>query len=132
MMISARCLAFVAPCGHGQGLDSVTALSLCENLKGLGESGRTTVVCTIHQPQYKLFALFDNLILLKSGDIVYLGSNESVLPFFLKAGFKCPEHTNPADFLLDCITPQLGEDRKIAQDKADKLRSHLKPTEVST
>jgi len=40
--------------------------------------------------------MFDNLILLKSGKIVYLGSNEAVLKFFAKAGFECPEHENPA------------------------------------
>jgi ATP-binding cassette, subfamily G (WHITE), member 2 len=30
-------------------------------------------VCTIHQPQSKIFHLFDNLILLKAGDIAYQG-----------------------------------------------------------
>lgn len=47
------------------GLDSVTALSLCEKLKELADSGKTTVVCTIHQPQSKIFKLFSNLILLR-------------------------------------------------------------------
>jgi hypothetical protein len=28
-------------------------------------------VCTIHQPQSKIFALFDSLTILKAGDILY-------------------------------------------------------------
>ncbi|KAJ1628748.1 P-loop containing nucleoside triphosphate hydrolase protein [Pavlovales sp. CCMP2436] len=49
------------------GLDSVTALSLVRSLRALSDSGACTIVCTIHQPQAKIFALFDNLFLLKSG-----------------------------------------------------------------
>lgn len=47
------------------GLDSVTALSLTRSLKQLAESGECTVVCTIHQPQTKIYQLFDDLMLLK-------------------------------------------------------------------
>ena len=31
------------------------------------------VICTIHQPQNKIFNLFDNLILMKHGEIIYNG-----------------------------------------------------------
>jgi ATP-binding cassette subfamily G (WHITE) protein 2 len=48
------------------GLDSVTALSLCTLLRDLAHSGQCTVVTTIHQPQTKIFQMFDDLILLKS------------------------------------------------------------------
>lgn len=43
------------------GLDSVTALSLCLQLKALANSGACTIICTIHQPQSKIFDLFDKL-----------------------------------------------------------------------
>ncbi|KAI9091503.1 P-loop containing nucleoside triphosphate hydrolase protein [Phlyctochytrium arcticum] len=59
------------------GLDSVTALLLCETLKKLAASGLCTVVCTIHQPQSRIFQLFDDLLLLKSGKIVYYGSMDA-------------------------------------------------------
>ena len=112
------------------GLDSVTALSLCTKLKGLAASGRTTVVCTIHQPQSKLFALFDNLILLKSGDIVYSGKAAEAITFFEKTGFPCPPRTNPADHLLDVITPGLGEDAEVAKAKGEKLRKYFKAEDI--
>jgi ATP-binding cassette subfamily G (WHITE) protein 2 len=59
------------------------------------------VVCTIHQPQSKIFRLFQNLVLLKAGQIVYMGPSESALHFFEGLGYKCPEYENPADYFLD-------------------------------
>ena len=90
------------------GLDSVTALIVCKKLKDLGDSGKCTVVCTIHQPQSKIFDLIDFLILLKEGNIVYQGASNAALGFFEKAGFICPSLTNPADFLLDIISPPVS------------------------
>ena len=53
------------------GLDSVTALSLVRSLKRLSDGGHCTIVCTIHQPQAKIFHQFDRLLLLKAGVIIY-------------------------------------------------------------
>ncbi|CAF3733578.1 unnamed protein product [Rotaria sp. Silwood1] len=55
------------------GLDSVTALDLVHTFHSLAH-GRSpekvvTIVCSIHQPQSKIFYLFDSLILLKQGNI---------------------------------------------------------------
>ena len=59
------------------GLDSVTALDLLHTLHALAH-GRTqakavTIVCSIHQPQAKIFNLFDSIVLLKAGHIMYQG-----------------------------------------------------------
>ncbi|CAM9989954.1 unnamed protein product, partial [Phaeothamnion confervicola] len=89
------------------GLDSVTALSLCMSLKAL--TVRCTVICTIHQPQSKIFNLFDNLILLKAGAIVYQGPTDQALAFFEANGFPCPALTNPADHLLDSMAADIND-----------------------
>lgn len=68
------------------GLDSTTALSLMSTLKDLCERGVCTVVCTIHQPQTKIFQLIDNLLLMKKGDIVYQGACASAENYFAEAG----------------------------------------------
>ncbi|KAG6557885.1 hypothetical protein Mapa_000062 [Marchantia paleacea] len=107
------------------GLDSVTALSLCSLLRKIAEERQCTVVCTIHQPQAKIFNLFQSLIILKAGKLIYQGSASGVLKFFEDSGFPCPEFTNPADHLLDVITPALSSDKPMMQANEDKLRSHF-------
>ena len=88
------------------GLDSSTSLAVMTALKELSDLGECTVVCTIHQPQEKIFFLFDNLILMKSGDIVYQGSCRKSLRFLETLGMPCPQGTNPADHLLEVISPK--------------------------
>ena len=48
------------------GLDSKTAEDVIRVLQELGHRGRT-VVCTIHQPSYMVFSMFDKLVLLCAG-----------------------------------------------------------------
>jgi ATP-binding cassette subfamily G (WHITE) protein 2 len=103
------------------GLDSVTALSLCTLLRDIAHSGQCTVVTTIHQPQSKIFYMFDDLILLKAGRIVYYGATGDVTDFFSEAGFPCPNQTNPADHILDVITAQTQEQKESVEQAENKL-----------
>lgn len=59
------------------------------------------------------------------GQLIYQGSASGVLKFFEDSGFPCPEFTNPADHLLDVITPALSSDKPMMQANEDKLRSHF-------
>ncbi|CAF1013506.1 unnamed protein product, partial [Adineta ricciae] len=98
------------------GLDSVTALDLLHTLHaiahGKSQEKAVTIVCSIHQPQSKIFNLFDSLTLLKSGNIIYQGPRKQAMEVFRAAGFPCPLYTNPADHLLDVITPAKTGDRE--------------------
>ena len=85
------------------GLDSFSALGVVENLLELAVTGGTTVLCTIHQPSSEIFNLFQNVILMKSGRVVYSGSVKALPPYFESFGFSLPPHTNPADFVLSVI-----------------------------
>jgi len=83
---------------------------VCQTLKKLSSAGHCTVICTIHQPQQKIFELFDNLILLKKGKIVYLGDCAKSVNFLSAVGLPCPPGVNPADHLLDIISPAKNND----------------------
>ena len=65
------------------GLDSVTALDLLRTFHalahGTSQDKAVTIVCSIHQPQSKIFNLFDSLILLKAGNIIYQGPRERAM-----------------------------------------------------
>eukprot|EP00762_Andalucia_godoyi_P006405 ANDGO_02927.mRNA.1 ABC transporter G family member 22 len=114
------------------GLDSSTALSLMESLQDLAHSGTCTVVCTIHQPQTKIFSLFDDLLILHKGQVLYHGPANEVLAFYASAGFDCPDHTNPADFVLDVINAVKPEDAIVADANAKKIITNGKRPTVSS
>ena len=60
-----------------------------------------TIIFSIHQPRYSIFSLFDTLYLVAAGYCVYHGPAQKVLEFFDSVGYRCEEHNNPADFVLD-------------------------------
>eukprot|EP01126_Amoeba_proteus_P060970 TRINITY_DN8131_c0_g1_i35.p1 TRINITY_DN8131_c0_g1~~TRINITY_DN8131_c0_g1_i35.p1 ORF type:complete len:617 (-),score=126.37 TRINITY_DN8131_c0_g1_i35:111-1895(-) len=105
------------------GLDSVSALSLCTRLKQIVDAGECTIICTIHQPQAKIFKLFDNLVLLAKGKIVYLGPANKVLKHFAAVGHPCPVHENPADHLLSVVSPVFGADKDTPEPDFKKMTS---------
>ena len=81
------------------GLDSYSAYSLVCNLKDLASTGRT-VITTIHQPSSEILGLFDDLIILHQGKIVYQGEMKNLVNYFSGMGYKCPEYSNPTDYLF--------------------------------
>ncbi|RDX60606.1 ABC transporter G family member 15, partial [Mucuna pruriens] len=84
------------------GLDSASAFFVVQTLRSVARDGRT-VISSIHQPSSEVFALFDDLFLLSSGETVYFGEAKSAIEFFAEAGFPCPRKRNPSDHFLRCI-----------------------------
>jgi ABC-type multidrug transport system ATPase subunit len=103
------------------GLDSFTAFSVIEKLKSLTSQNNIhrTIVSTIHQPSSQMFYLFDKLIFLQDGKILYNGDISSVVGYFKGLGFPCPEYTNPADFLFLTVC------NKFAVNETEKLHPEL-------
>lgn len=99
------------------GLDSTTALSVCEALKNLTMIGECTIVCTIHQPQPKIFNLFDNIVLMKRGTIVYQGSINKLDKFLERIGHPLPNDLAMADHILEVIAPSVEDERIDEQGK---------------
>eukprot|EP00736_Rhodelphis_marinus_P006758 Rmarinus@m.23187 len=95
-------VAIMGPSGAGKsGLDAVIALELMETMKKVAMDHRT-ILSTIHQPSVDLFMLFNNVVLLSQGRLVYFGPPRSVVEYFSKSPhqFILAEHENPADFIL--------------------------------
>ena len=82
------------------GLDAFTARHVMQTLQHLAHKGRTVVV-SIHQPRYDVFALLDDVILLSRGHLIWSGSSSDMLKHFEALNYPCPALTNPADFILD-------------------------------
>lgn len=84
------------------GLDSASAFFVVQTLRNIARDGRT-IISSIHQPSSEVFALFDDLFLLSSGETVYFGEAKMAIEFFAEAGFPCPSRRNPSDHFLRCV-----------------------------
>lgn len=82
------------------GLDSTTAQRILTTIKRLANSGRT-IITTIHQPSSRLYHMFDKVVLLSEGSLIYNGPASTALEYFSAIGFSTSVTVNPADLLLD-------------------------------
>ncbi|CAG8499765.1 4595_t:CDS:10 [Paraglomus occultum] len=83
------------------GLDAYNAYNVIECLVTLARNYNRTVICTIHQPRSNIFMLFDHLLLLAGGYMVYSGEVNECAEYFESIGHKCPPGFNLADYLVD-------------------------------
>ncbi|ORY79351.1 hypothetical protein BCR35DRAFT_291656 [Leucosporidium creatinivorum] len=83
------------------GLDSYNAFNVVESLVQLARTYKRTVVFTIHQPRSNIVALFDKLVLLASGKLIYSGKADACQDYFKGIGWPCPPGFNIADYLID-------------------------------
>lgn len=90
------------------GLDSLASTQCIQLLKKLALEGRT-VICTIHTPSALIFELFDYIYALASGQCIYQGSSDNLVPFLSSLDLVCPSTYNPADFLLEIANNDYGE-----------------------
>lgn len=93
------------------GLDSYNAQNVVQSLHTLAQRYKRTVIFTIHQPQSNIVALFDRLVLLAKGQMVYSGEARKVKTHFETVGYECPEGWNTADWLIDLTVDAAGEHR---------------------
>ncbi|KAK7261881.1 hypothetical protein RIF29_28204 [Crotalaria pallida] len=83
------------------GLDSSTTFQIVSSMRQYVHILNGTAVISLLQPAPETYDLFDDIILISEGYVVYHGPREYVLDFFESMGFKCPERKGVADFLQE-------------------------------
>ncbi|KAI4316280.1 hypothetical protein L6164_024275 [Bauhinia variegata] len=83
------------------GLDSSTTFQIINSIRQSIHILNGTALVSILQPAPETYELFDDIILVTDGQIVFQGPRENVLEFFESMGFKCPERKGVADFLQE-------------------------------
>jgi len=97
------------------GLDSSLAEDLMRLMKALARSRRMMIVCAIHQPSLRIYNMFDSVLLLHHGRVVYSGrAGETIQKYFGYLGVVPLPQENPLELYMreiqdDTKGPQLIE-----------------------
>ncbi|KAF1329408.1 Atp-binding protein, partial [Globisporangium splendens] len=88
------------------GLDSAATFDIITTQRSIAKKFRKTIVIALLQPSPEVFALFDDVMILNEGHVMYHGPREQIVGYFRDLGFVCPPRRDVADFLLDLGTEQ--------------------------
>lgn len=83
------------------GLDSSTTYQIVKCMQQIAHLTGSTILMSLLQPAPETFNLFDDIILLSEGEIIYQGPRDHVLNFFESCGFRLPQRKGIADFLQE-------------------------------
>ncbi|KAG2506898.1 hypothetical protein BBO99_00009231 [Phytophthora kernoviae] len=86
------------------GLDSAATYDIINTQRSVAQKLRKTVVIALLQPSPEVFALFDDVMILNEGELMYHGPCNRVQSYFDSLGFSCPPERDIADYLLDLGT----------------------------
>ena len=83
------------------GLDSYTAYIIIKLLKKLAREKNILIIYTIHQPSIDIGNLFDKLLVLNKGKIMFFDEAKNLEKFLKETNEESPEQTNPLDHIID-------------------------------
>lgn len=86
------------------GLDSAATFDITKSLKSWTRSLGGSAVVALLQPPPEVVELFDNVLVLQDGRLVYHGPCAAMLPYFQDIGFLCPKSVDPAEFVIDVVS----------------------------
>jgi len=87
------------------GLDAATTFDIVRAVKQVNVHLGTTVLMSLLQPAPDVYNLFDEIIVLSEGHIIYQGPRTQIMHYFAVLGYTCPDHVDEADFLQELPTP---------------------------
>ncbi|GMF20084.1 unnamed protein product [Phytophthora lilii] len=88
------------------GLDSAATFDIISTQRSVSRKFNKTVAIALLQPAPEIVALFDDVMILNAGEVMYHGPMKEVVPYFAGLGFECPTGRDVADFLMDLGTKQ--------------------------
>lgn len=98
-------------------------------LKEVAASQQCTVIMAIHQPSTDMFHLFDKLMLLEKGEVVYFGPSSEASAYFERAGHPCPPNCNPTEHFITVIA---SHGRELIERYTEHARASAGDLETGT
>ncbi|KAL0021570.1 hypothetical protein WJX77_010078 [Trebouxia sp. C0004] len=83
------------------GLDSSTTFQIVRSLRHFAHIREASLLTALLQPTPETYQLFDDIMLLSEGNLVFHGPREYVVPYFQSLGFYVPERKAVSDFLQE-------------------------------
>ncbi|CAH2079071.1 unnamed protein product [Thlaspi arvense] len=99
------------------GLDSSTTFQILSFFQQFVLLSEGTILVSLLQPAPETFELFDDVILMGEGEIIYQGPRDFICRFFEDCGFKCPNRKSVAEFLQEVISRKDQEQYWCHNDK---------------
>jgi ABC-type multidrug transport system ATPase subunit len=115
--MSTPCIVFLDE--PTSGLDSFAALNVMAYMRGMATKFSQTVISSIHQPRAAIWQLFDRVVLLSSGYMMYSGDREGLVPWFAEGcgyPYDPAMHGLASDWVMDLVNvgftkPEVSERR---------------------
>lgn len=104
------------------GLDSTSTYKIIELIKELTREYKCTTICTIHQPKQATLNLFDKVIIMGEGRVVYQGKPQNVKDYFNSIGIICLKGIDPVDHVLEKMDPSCTDDSLSIKELQAKFR----------
>lgn len=88
------------------GLDAAATFDIVKAQRNITKKFCKTMVISLLQPSPEVFDLFDDVMILNEGEIMYHGPRDQIVDYFESLGFWCPPDRDIADYLLDLGTSE--------------------------
>lgn len=105
------------------GLDSAASYEVMRFVRDVAKKYKVLIIASIHQPSTTTFELFDKLMLLSRGKVVYNGDVPEVKNYFAGLGYNMPLYTNPAEFIIDLVNTDFSRDQAKSNQQLDHLHT---------
>jgi len=87
------------------GLDAAVTRDIVNSIVTFAKAAKTTRIISLLQPGPETFSLFDEVIILAEGHVIFTGPIEEAGDYFAGLGYKQPPTMDVADFLQSIPTP---------------------------
>ncbi len=95
------------------GLDGSIAYEVLLSIRNLvnRSQGRLSVALSIHQPNNRILKLFDHILILGQGNMVFFGTLDESIAHFTSLGVPPPSQYTPTDFYLQITDSNFSDDK---------------------
>jgi ABC-type multidrug transport system ATPase subunit/ABC-type multidrug transport system permease subunit len=110
------------------GLDSAATYDIVQSLRTWCRTLGGSSIVALLQPTPEVVELFDDILMVNEGHMIYHGPRTEILSYFQERGFTCPPRTDPADFLIEVTS---GRGRKYANGNVEISKLPVSPEDFS-